>query len=458
MERVSDSTTNDQDQLISKWSELVNESNVVDTELYKKYEVKRGLRDISGKGVLAGLTRIGEVHSYVLDEGEMVPVPGRLIYRGYDIVDLVDGFRSEGRFGFEEATFLLLFGRLPNSSELKDFEGVLGEYRRLPPGFVRDMIMKAPSRDMMNVLARTVLALYSYDPDPDDISIANVVRQSIQLIATFPLLAVYGYQAYSHFHGNSSLIIHSPDPALGTAENILHMLRPDNNYTRLEAELLDMSLVLHAEHGGGNNSTFTAHVVTSSGSDTYSVIAAALGSLKGPRHGGANKKVVQMFNCMKEEIADWEDEDLVFDYLGKILTKQAFDRSGLIYGIGHAVYSVSDPRALVFKKYVEKLAESKGLEKEFQLYNLVERLAPKAIGKVRKMYKGVSANVDFYSGFVYQMLGIPEELYTPLFAVARITGWCSHRMEEIVNQGKIIRPAYKSTEPRRKYLGLQSRS
>ncbi|KMQ51779.1 Citrate synthase [Chitinispirillum alkaliphilum] len=444
-------------QVVNEWSDSVNKCNTVEAELYKKYEVKRGLRDISGRGVLAGLTRIGEVHSYVLDEGEMVPVPGRLSYRGVNIIDLVNGFRKDGRFGFEETCYLLLFGNLPTGEQLEEFENILTEFRTLPRGFVRDMIMKAPSRDMMNVLARTVLALYSYDESADDISIPNVLRQSLQLITTFPLLAVYGYQAYSHFHGNNSLVIHPPNPELSTAENILHMLRHDSSYTRLEAELLDLALVLHAEHGGGNNSSFTAHVVTSSGADTYSVIAAALGSLKGPRHGGANAKVVQMFECIKNEISDWQDEEEVSGFLDKILKKEAFDNSGLIYGIGHAVYSVSDPRAVVFKQHVEELAKSKGLEKEFALYSLVEKLAPKAISNVSKMYKGVSANVDFYSGFVYSMLGIPQELFTPIFAVSRITGWCAHRMEELVNRGKIIRPAYKCTEQKRAYLELDKR-
>ncbi len=445
------------EQFKDQWSEWVNGCNIVETELYKKWEVKRGLRDISGKGVMAGLTRIGEVHSYVLDEGEMVPVPGRLIYRGIDIIDLVNGFRKDGRFGFEETCYLLLFGNLPGREQLKEFESVLGEFRSLPPGFVRDMIMKSPSKDMMNVLARTVLALYSYDDKADDVSISNVLRQSLQLIANFPLLAVYGYQAYTHYHGNQSLIIHPPLPELGTAENILHMLRPDSCYTRLEAELLDMALVLHAEHGGGNNSSFTAHVVTSSGADTYSVVAAALGSLKGPKHGGANAKVVQMFEYIKQEVTDWEDEEQVSLCLDKILNKKGFDKAGLIYGVGHAVYSVSDPRAVVFKQYVEELAKSKGLEKEFGLYDLVEKLAPEAISRVSKIYKGVSANVDFYSGFVYSMLNIPQELYTPIFAVARIAGWCAHRMEELVNRGKIIRPAYKCTEPMRKYIDLDKR-
>ncbi|MBC7958924.1 MAG: citrate/2-methylcitrate synthase [Vallitaleaceae bacterium] len=444
-------------QLMTEWSQRAKECNKVDPDLYKKYEVKRGLRDINGRGVLAGLTRIGEVHSYIIDEGEMIPVPGRLIYRGMDIEDLVGGFLKEDRFGFEETCYLLLFGELPTRDQLVEFQNVISDYRKLPEGFVRDMIMKAPSKDMMNVLARSVLSLYSYDPRPDDNSIPNVLRQSLEMIAYFPLLAVYGYQAYAHYHGNGSLYIHSPKAGLSTAENMLHMLRPDNSYTALEAKLLDLALVLHAEHGGGNNSSYTTHVVTSSGTDTYSTIAAALGSLKGPRHGGANIKVVQMFEDIKSNIKDWEDDEEVAAYLDALLSKEAFDKSGLIYGIGHAVYSVSDPRAAIFKIYVESLAKEKGLDKEFELYDRVERLAPEVITKSRKMYKGVSANVDFYSGFVYRMLGIPEELFTPIFAIARIVGWGAHRIEEIVNDGKITRPAYKCVEPRREYKTFDER-
>lgn len=444
-------------EMIRKWSGMAVACNIVDKELYPKFEVKRGLRDISGKGVLAGLTRIGEVHSYIIDEGETVPVPGRLIYRGYDIQDLVDGFLHDKRHGFEETVYLLLFGELPTKEQLKEFDVQLKAFRKLPDFFVSDMIMKSPSKDIMNVLARTVLTLYSYDEEPDDTSIDNVLVQSLQLISQLPLLAVYGYHAYTHYHGDSSLIIHSPNMELSIAENILYMLRPDNKFTELEAELLDLSLVLHAEHGGGNNSTFTTHVVSSSGTDTYSAIAAALGSLKGPRHGGANIKVTGMFEDLKSEIDDWSDDGQIIEYLERLLGKEAYDHKGLIYGIGHAVYSVSDPRAVIFKKYVEALAQAKGLEDEFELFERVEKLAPAVIGKYRKMYKGVSANVDFYSGFVYRMLGIPEELYTPLFAIARISGWCSHRIEELVNRGKIIRPAYKSVAPRRSYLPMDER-
>lgn len=436
---------------------LAEKNSYIDPQLFSKYEVKRGLRDISGRGVLAGLTEIGEVHSYIMDENEMVPVPGQLIYRGINIDHIVNGFLSEERFGFEETCYLLLFGTLPDQNELRDFEGLLAQYRKLPEDFARDLILKAPSKDMMNALARSVLALYSFDDNADDISIANVLKQCLRLIAVFPSIAVYGYQAFSHYHGNNSLFIHSPRPELGTAENILHMLRPDSGYTKLEAALLDLALVLHAEHGGGNNSTFVTHVVTSSGTDTYSVMAAALGSLKGPRHGGANIKVMQMFEDLKAQVKDWTDEREIEAYLAKILGKEAFDRSGLIYGIGHAVYSISDPRAIILREYAARLAKEKELEDEYELYTKVEKLAPEVIAKVRKIYKGVSANVDFYSGFVYRMLGIPPEIYTPLFAISRITGWSAHRIEEIVNAGKIIRPAYKSVCPRKGYTPMAQR-
>jgi citrate synthase len=436
---------------------LAEKNSYIDPQLFSKYEVKRGLRDISGRGVLAGLTEIGEVHSYIMDENEMVPVPGQLMYRGIDIVHIVNGFMSEDRFGFEETCYLLLFGTLPGQNKLKDFEELLAQYRKLPDDFARDLILKAPSKDMMNVLARSVLALYSFDDNADDISISNVLKQCIRLIAVFPSIAVYGYQAFSHYHGNNSLFIHSPQPELSTAENILHMLRPDSGYTKLEATLLDLALVLHAEHGGGNNSSFVTHVVTSSSTDTYSVMAAALGSLKGPKHGGANIKVMQMFEDLKDQLKDWTDDREIEDYLAKILNKEAFDRSGLIYGIGHAVYSISDPRAIILREYAARLAKEKGLEDEYHLYTKVEKLAPEVIGKVRKMYKGVSANVDFYSGFVYRMLNIPPEIYTPLFAIARIVGWSAHRIEEIVNAGKIIRPAYKSVCPRREYTPMGQR-
>ncbi len=442
---------------VKRLSEIAVGKCYIDPQLYIKYDVKRGLRNLSGKGVLAGLTEISEILSYIVQDEDMIPCEGKLYYRGIDIENIVNGFISEGRFGFEESVYLLLFGNLPDSGQLDSFNKLLSGYRNLPEDFVRDIIMKAPSKDMMNVLARGVLTLYTYDDKADDVSIENVLRQSLQLIAQFPLLSVYGYQAYEHYHNNKSLVIHVPRPELSTAENILHLLRADSVYTPLEAQLLDLALVLHAEHGGGNNSTFTTHVVTSSGSDTYSVVAAALGSLKGPKHGGANIKVVKMFEDMKQKLSDWQDEDAITDYLEKLLNKEAFDKAGLIYGIGHAVYSLSDPRALLFKQHVELLAKEKGLDKEYSLYSKVERIAPEIIGKRRKMYKGVSANVDFYSGFVYSMLELPPELFTPLFAIARIAGWSAHRIEELVNAGKIIRPAYKSVSKHAPYVPLEQR-
>lgn len=442
---------------IAKYSSLVLQNGMIDPELYGKYEVKRGLRDINGKGILAGLTEISEVRSYTVVDNDMIPCEGELFYRGINIKDIVNGFISEDRFGFEETCYLLLFGKLPNQEEYDEFRQLLASYTTLPDEFVRDTIMSAPSRDMMNALAKGVLTLYSYDDNADDISIENVIRQSVQLIAQMPLIAVYSYRAYSHYYKKKSLVIRQPKPELSTAENILRMLRKDNRFTQLEARILDLALVLHAEHGGGNNSTFTTHVVTSSGTDSYSSAVASLSSLKGPRHGGANIKVVQMFEDIKEHVHDWNDDEEIADYLSKLLNKEAFDRSGLIYGIGHAVYSLSDPRAVIFKGYVQKLAEAKGMTEEYNLYANVERLAPQVIAKVRKMYKGVSANVDFYSGFVYRMLNLPQELYTPLFAIARIAGWSAHRIEEIANTGKIIRPAYKSVSGHSEYQKLSER-
>ena len=436
---------------------IAQQADIIDTELFTKYDVKRGLRDLNGKGVLAGLTNISDVRAKEIIDGVEVPAHGRLFYRGYDVKDLVTGFTKDNRFGFEEITYLLLFAKLPTEEELSSFRKILAGYRSLPTSFVRDIIMKAPSKDMMNTLARSVLTLYSYDDRADDVSLPNVLRQCLQLISLFPLLSIYGYQAYCHYHDGKSLFIHQPDPSLSTAENILHILRPDSSYTPLEAKLLDIALVLHMEHGGGNNSTFTTHVVTSSLTDTYSVIAAAIGSLKGPRHGGANIKVVQMFEEMKQEVKDWSDEDEVSSYLKKLLHKEAFDHAGLIYGVGHAIYSKSDPRAVILKSFVEKLSVEKGLQKEFALYSLVEKLAPQVIAQERQMYKGVSINVDFYSGFVYHMLGLPLELYTPIFAMARISGWSAHRMEELANNGKIIRPAYKPIGEDKVYIDIQDR-
>jgi citrate synthase len=438
-------------------SKLCVNKGQIDPSLYTKFDVKRGLRDINGKGVLAGLTDIAEVKAYTIEDHELVPCEGKLYYRGIDVEDIVDGFIKDDRFGFEEVTYLLLFGNLPTKKELIDFTTLLANYRTLPTSFVRDIIMKAPSQDMMNTLARSVLTLYSYDDYADDNSIPNVLRQCLQLISLFPLLSVYGYQAYSHYHNGDSLFIHSPQAELSTAENILYILRPDSKYTPLEAKILDIALVLHAEHGGGNNSTFTTHVVSSTGTDTYSAIAASLGSLKGPRHGGANIKVIKMFEDMKVKVKDWSDEEEVSNYLVALLNKQAFDKAGLIYGMGHAVYSLSDPRANIFKGFVESLAKEKGRNEEFKLYSLVEKLAPVVIGNERQIYKGVSANVDFYSGFVYSMLDLPLELYTPIFAISRISGWSAHRLEELINNGKIIRPAYKSIAGHTSYKSLFER-
>ncbi|MEA5003700.1 MAG: citrate/2-methylcitrate synthase, partial [Christensenella sp.] len=437
--RISDITPE-----IYALTEKIMQTGDIDPALYTEYQVKRGLRDINGQGVLAGLTRISDIQSFIKQGDELVPCEGKLCYRGVNIKDIVNGFIKEKRYGFEEVVYLLLTGDMPDKSQILDFKKLLAHYRTLPTNFVRDIIMKAPSADMMNTLARSVLTLYAYDEKANDISIPNVLRQSLQLIALFPLFSVYGYQAYRHYHDGQSLFIHVPDPELSTAENILHLLRPDSKYTELEAHILDVSLVLHAEHGGGNNSTFTTHVVSSSGTDTYSSVAASLGSLKGPKHGGANIKVVQMIEDMKKNLKDWGSESEVKDYLAKLLNKQAFDKAGLIYGMGHAVYSLSDPRADIFKSFVQNLSEEKGLSKEFQLYTLVERLAPEVIAKERKIYKGVSANVDFYSGFVYSMLKLPTELFTPIFAMARIAGWSAHRIEELSNAGKIIRPASKN--------------
>ena len=442
---------------IEKLTDICRDNTSLDLSLYAKYDVKRGLRDINGKGVLAGLTQVSNVQATKMVDGKEVPCAGKLSYRGYDIKDLTRGFIQDDRYGFEEVAYLLLFGKLPDKQQLVDFTELLANQRSLPTNFVRDVIMKAPSKDIMNGLSRSVLTLYSYDHNPDDTSLPNVLRQCLNLISVFPLLSVYGYQAYNHYVKGKSLYIHNPKKDLTTAENILRMLRPDKKYTHLEAKILDIALILHMEHGGGNNSTFTTHVVSSSGTDTYSAIAAALGSLKGPKHGGANIKVVSMFHDMKKEVKDWTDEDEVRVYLKKLLHKEAFDRKGLIYGMGHAIYSVSDPRAEVFKAYVETLAREKGRMKDYALYSMVERLAPEVIAEERRIYKGVSANVDFYSGFVYSMLDLPLELYTPMFAVARIVGWSAHRMEELINADKIIRPAYKNVLAPSIYVPLAER-
>ena len=436
---------------IQKLASYCVQNGTIDPTLYTKYDVKRGLRDLNGNGVLTGLTGISEIRSSKVVDGKSVPAEGQLFYRGYNIEDLVRSMPADHSFGFEMTAYLLLFGDLPTKEQLKLFIDQLSFYRTLPTGFVRDIIMKAPSNDMMNTLARSVLTMYSYDETPDDVSIPNVLRQCIQLIAIFPLLSVYGYQAYRHYNDGRSLYIHQPKPELTTAENILRILRSDKKFTPLEAKVLDIALMLHAEHGGGNNSTFTTHVVTSSGTDTYSAIAAALGSLKGPKHGGANIKVVRMFEDMKQVVKDWTDEDEIRDYLTRLLDKEAFDKAGLIYGMGHAVYSISDPRAKIMESFAAGLSSEKGREDEYGLYMRVARLAPEVIGEKRRIYKGVSANVDFYSGFIYSMLDLPIELYTPIFACARIAGWSAHRIEELINAGKIIRPAYKAIQPEREF-------
>jgi len=438
-------------------SELGKQSAAFDPELYATYDVKRGLRDLNGKGVLVGLTQISDVNATKMENGVLVPAPGSLYYRGYNIKDIIAGIDPKSHFGFEECTYLLLFGKLPTKDELMSFALMLSEYRSLPTNFVRDIIMKAPSKDMMNTLARSVLTLYSYDDKADDTSLPNVLRQCLQLISLFPMFSVYGYQAYKHYHDGASLFIHPPVAKYSTAENILHILRPDSKFTPLEAKLLDTALILHMEHGGGNNSTFTTHLVSSSGTDTYSAIAASLGSLKGPKHGGANLKVVKMFDDMKQVVKDWEDEEEVSRYLKALLHKEAFDKKGLIYGMGHAVYSLSDPRAEIFRGFVEELSVEKGMEKEFRLYALVERLAPQIIASERKIYKGVSPNVDFYSGFAYSMLNLPMELYTPIFAIARIAGWSAHRLEELSIDGKIMRPAYKNICEHKEYIPMNER-
>ncbi len=441
---------------IKRYAELCMENTKFDPELYYKYNVKRGLRDLDGKGVLTGLTEISEIRQNKIVDGKAVPCDGKLFYRGYNVEHIIAGFPEDSNFGFEEVTYLLLFGNLPTKEQLDDFKEILAAHRALPDTFVRDVIMKAPNSDMMNALTKSVLTLHSYDNRANDISIENVLRQSLQLIAEFPMIAVYAYHAYNYANGHS-LFVHNPDPTKSTAENILMMLRPDRKYTELEAKVLDIALVLHAEHGGGNNSTFTTHVVTSSGTDTYSAIAAALCSLKGPKHGGANVKVCGMFEEMKKVVKDWTDEEEVTAYLEKILHKEAFDRSGLIYGMGHAVYSISDPRARVFSGFVKQLAQEKDKMQEYALYENVRKLAPIVIGRERNIYKGVSANIDFYSGFVYSMLGLPLELYTPLFAIARISGWSAHRIEELINAGKIIRPAYMSIAKEREYIPMKLR-
>lgn len=428
----------------------------IDPNLYIEYDVKRGLRDSAGKGVLTGLTEISDVNAYDLVNGRKIPAEGSLYYQGYNIYDLVNGLEGH-KFGFEETIYLLLFGQLPSEKELEMFKEVMAQFETLSGRFVRDVVMKASNADIMNSMQRCILTLYTYDSRPEDISAENVLRQSIELIAKLPLIAVYSYHSYRHFRKDETLFIRNPQKGLSLAENILLMLRPDSSYTELEAKVLDIALMLHAEHGGGNNSTFTTHVVTSSGTDTYSSVAASIGSLKGPRHGGANLKVQDMFADIKAHVKNWTDEAEVEAYLCRILNKEAFDHSGLIYGMGHAVYTLSDPREVILKKFARKLAEEKGMMEEFALYELVERLGSRLVMEQRKMFKNVCANVDFYSGFVYTMLGIPKELFTPIFAIARIPGWSAHRLEEILNAGKIIRPAYKYVGHHKEFVAMPDR-
>lgn len=442
---------------VDKMVKVIEGINYIDPEFYNKYNVKKGLRNSDGSGVLVGLTEIGEVHGYVMYEGERKEDEGRLVYRGIDVFELVKGFQQENRFGFEEVCYLLMFGELPDKMQLDEFTDLLGELRSLPGGFTEDMILKAPSSDIMNKLARSVLVSYSYDENPDSIDSKNLLRQSIELIARFPTMAAYGFQAKSHYYGGKSLYIHNPRPDLSTAENILHMIRPDNQYTQTEAEILDLALVLHAEHGGGNNSTFAARVVSSTETDTYSAIAAAVGSLKGPKHGGANIKAMNMLENIKQNVSDWSDDDEIKTYLTRMMDKEAYDKTGLIYGLGHAVYTLSDPRTILLKEKAHQLAIEKGREKEFLLYDAVERIGINVFTEKKGTSKNICANVDLYSGFVYDALGIPTELFTPLFAVARIVGWCAHRIEEVVCNQKIIRPAYKSISKAKKFIPLDQR-
>lgn len=442
---------------ISELTNIAKANNNIDEASYEKYDVKRGLRDANGKGVLCGLTEISEVCAWETKDGVRTPVPGVLCYRGYNVKDLVRHCVEENRFGFEETVYLLLFGTLPNKSQLSEFCEMLAEFRLLPKNFVRDVIMKSPSKDMMNMLERCVLSLYSYDPDPDNVSLSNVLRQCLQLIAALPMISAYSYRAYRYYNTNDgSLVIHKPINEYSTAENTLHVLRKDNAFTDLEAKVLDVCLILHADHGGGNASTFTTHLATSTGTDTYSSTAASLGSLKGPKHGGANIKVVNMLKNINENLTS-RKESAVYDYVKRILDKKAFDRTGLVYGMGHAVYTVSDPRAEILKVYAGKLAVAKGREEEFELYETVAKAASELIAERRNTHKPVTPNVDFYSGFVYSMLNLPEALYTPLFAVARIAGWSAHRMEEIACGGKIIRPAYECVIDRRDYIPMNKR-
>lgn len=442
---------------VQEWADICLNDEKIDLELYEMYDVKRGLRDKNGNGVVAGLTKVSKIESNKMVDGVKTPCEGKLFYRGYNIYDLIGGVVKDSRFGYEEIAYLLLFGELPESGQLERFKQSLAASRQLPTNFVRDVVMKAPCKDMMISLSKSILTLASYDNEAWDLSIPNVLRQSLMLISVMPMLAVYGYHAFNHYECDESMYIHRPDENLSTAENLLRLLRPDKSYSSVEAHVLDLALILHMEHGGGNNSTFTTHVVTSSGTDTYSVVSAALASLKGPKHGGANIKVVEMMKDLKKEVHDLKDREKVEDYLKRLLNKDAFDKKGLIYGMGHAVYSKSDPRAEIFKRFVKQLSEEKGRESDFDLYSMIEELGPKVIARERRIYKGVSANVDFYSGFVYSMLDIPEEMFTPIFAIARIVGWSAHRIEELINMDKIIRPAYTSVMKEEEYRPLSER-
>ncbi|MDR0442994.1 MAG: citrate/2-methylcitrate synthase [Treponema sp.] len=443
---------------INKHLSEITGNDYIDAELYNKFKVKRGLRNEDGTGVLVGLTRVGDVQGYVIENDKKIAVPGKLFYRGIDVESIIDAAAKDKRLCFEETIYLLLFGQLPDKKHLEEFSTLIGSNRTLPKNFAEDAIMKAPSRDIMNKLARSVLTLYSYDEDPENQLPENVLRQCLELIARFPTMAAYSYMAKRHYFDNDSLVIHLPESSCSTAETILSLIRPDQNYTRYEAELLDMSLVLHAEHGGGNNSTFAVHLVSSADTDTYSAIAAGLGSLKGFKHGGANSKVIGMMEDIKKNVKNWESEEEVSAYLTTILKGKAYDGTGLIYGQGHAVYTITDPRAILLRDKAAALAEEKGLKKEFNLHCLIERLVPVVFKKVKGSDKDICTNVDFYSGFVYGMLGLPAELYTPIFAISRVAGWCAHRLEEIVAGGRIIRPAYKCVQPHLEYKPIEKRS
>lgn len=453
---LNNNALNQYSEQLEELIKLAAEGNRIDPVLYETYNVKRGLRNSDGTGVLVGLTAIGEVHGYIMDENEKVDVHGRLSYRGIDVIDLIEGITADDRFGYEETIYLILFGKLPTREQLKQFETIVKSCRELPKGLIEDMILKVPSKDIMNKLSTCILGLYCYDNNPDDTSLQNVMRQSIELVARIPAIIAYCYHAKSHYLDKKSLHLHSQDSSLSIAENFLSLLRSDRKFTQQEAKVLDRCLILHAEHGGGNNSSFTTHVVASSGTDTYSAISAAVGSLKGPRHGGANAQVMGMVDNIMAN-TNWKDESSVKDYLAKIIRKEAYNKSGLVYGMGHAVYTLSDPRATILKKDAKELAMEKGYEAEYNLYDTIERLTPELFAEIKKTDKKISANVDLYSGFVYKMLDIDPSLYTPIFAMSRSVGWCAHLMEEVTSGGRIIRPAYKSICKRINYTPLDER-